>query len=133
MCQRENHYSRADAQRQYAWKVMRRFQDAGAAAWYVARWAHTSTDYKLGKQYTAHGHTTKRDFVYYDEIRGGAFHVYTNYEDAVEALHDAKLDAWASQPVLVRVAVSDYIASGQHCGFSTACYRRMMIVSEAKA
>jgi hypothetical protein len=129
MCQHNNYYVEEHAVAEYAYKVVHPFMKRvgrighhykAAPGEYVSKWQ--STRYTDGKTYTAKGTTPHREFVQYDELSGGAFHVYPSLSAARRAKHPDE--------IVIKVAVADYVASGYNGSTTTACYRRMQIIGE---
>lgn len=117
MCQYNNHYVQKDAVRDYAWKVMA-----------FARYASPKLcgfnipgKYEYNTPYTAKGRSPF--FRKEDRIEGGAFHVFTSLADAKREARGAIFGVR-----VVRVAVSEYIASGKNLAGKTACYRQIMFL-----
>lgn len=119
MCQHHSRYMKRDAERRFAYKVMRPNWDGR----YYSLWCNRLCP--SGTEMVAHGETPEVLFVQEGLIEGGAFHTFPHLKDAKECR------TYHHGGVIVKVAVADYVASGYDWdGRRSACYLRMQIEEE---
>lgn len=120
MCQRGSRYMKCDAERQFAYKVMR---PGWSGRYYYSLWYGRLC--AVGEEAVAHGDTEDELFHDHGLIEGGAFHTFPDLKDAQDCMD------MHPGGVIVKVAVADYVASGYDGDARrTACYLRMQIIEE---